>query len=142
VSLEDVQIQELAGELGVSAAALRDLLASLRSQAGASHFYIFWTSGKAAGAAAPRRRTLLAFPTPDDALAFAQRNRLHHANRPRLRRLSLIQLLRATLREPTIEAIRFAAAQDSQPPPARQLPPGIHVARADLVRSLHPPHES
>ena len=139
MSLEDIQIQELADEQGVPAAVLRELLASLRNQVGAGHFYVFWTSGKAAGAATRRRqRTLLAFPTPDDALAFAQRNQLHHADRPRLRRLSLIQILQATLREPAIAAIHFVADQDGQPPTAGRLPRGVRVERADLIRSLHP----
>ena len=139
MSLEDAQIQELADEQGVTAAALRELLASLHSQVGANHFYMFWTSGKAAGAATARRqRTLLAFPTPDDALAFAQRNQLHRADLPRLRRLSLIQILQVTLREPAIAAIHFAAVQESQAPAAGQLPPGIRIERADLLRSLHP----
>ena len=139
MNLEDAQIQELADEQGVPAAALRELLAWLRSRAGASHFYIFWTSGRAAGAAStPRQRTLLAFPTPDDALAFAQRNQLHRADRPRLRRLSLIQILQATLREPAIAVIHFAAAQDGLAPTAGQLPAGIRVERAELIRSLHP----
>jgi hypothetical protein len=138
VSLEDQRIEDLAGAYGVGAAALRALLAALRAQAGAGDFYIFWASGRAAGAPGARRaRTLLAFTTPDAALAFAQRNRLNVGDRPRLRRLSLLQLVQATLREPAIAAILFVADRGDGAPTAGSLPAGVRVERGDLIRSLH-----
>ncbi len=133
---EDRQLAALASAYGATSEALRALLASVRSQAGADHFYIYWTSG--GGAAPPgeqRQRTLLAFPTADAALAFAQRNLLHSAERPRLRRLSILQLIQATLRKPAIAAILFATEQEDQLPPG-QFPAGVRVERADLLRLL------
>jgi hypothetical protein len=136
---EDRQIEELAGAQGVGAAALRELLAALRDRAGANYFYVFWTLGKAAGAPGARRqRVLLAFLTPDTALAFAQRNQLNAADQPRLRRLSLLQLLQVILREPAIAAILFVADLGDQATPAGRLPLGVRIERADLIRSLHP----
>jgi hypothetical protein len=138
VNPEDGQIEELAGAQGVAAAAVRELLVWLQGRAGASHFYVFWTSGRSAGSPGARRqRMLLAFLTPDAALAFAQRTQLDGADKPRLRRISLIQILQATLREPSIAAILFVAEHDDQALPSGTLPPGARVERADLIRSLH-----
>jgi hypothetical protein len=137
VTQEDQQLVDLAGEYGATPEALRALLASVRMQAGADHFYVYWTVGGGAKAAGDQRqRTLLAFPTADAALAFAQRNRLHSTERPRLRRLSLLQLIQATLHKPAIAAILFATEQDEQPPPG-QFPAGVRVERADVLRALH-----
>jgi hypothetical protein len=135
--LDDRQLQALAGEHGCDAAALRELLTALCEQVGADSFYVFWTTGTASGqSGAPRQRTLLAFPTADAALAFAQRNQLGAADRPRVRRLSMLQIVQATLREQAITAILFVADRADQPPAGR-LPPGVRVARADLLRSLY-----
>ena len=135
---EDRRLADIADEYGATPEALRALLASLRVQAGADYFYIYWTAGEGTKPAGKRRqRTLLAFLTADAALAFAQHNQLHAAERPRLRRLSLLQLVQASLREPAISAILFAADHD-EPPPLGCLPPGVRVDRASLLRSLHP----
>jgi hypothetical protein len=137
VELADKPIQDLADEYGADAAAVRELLATLRERAGAERFYVFWTAaGPAQPPGARRERTLLAFQTPDTALAFAQRNRLHDANRPRLRRVELIQLVGAALRAPAIVAILFVGDEDHPTLPAGRLPPGVRVARDELLRSL------
>ena len=137
--LEDEQLKNLADEHGASVEALRDLLAELRAQAGADQFYVFWMAGRGSEQpGARRRRTLLAFLTPDAALVFAQRNQLTAPTRPRLRRLSILQLVQATLREPAIAALLFVADQDTPPPQAGQLPRGVRVERADLLRRLRP----
>jgi hypothetical protein len=120
VILEDEQLKNLADEHGASVEALRDLLAELRAQAGADQFYVFWMAGRGSEQpGARRRRTLLAFLTPDAALVFAQRNQLTAPTRPRLRRL-------------------FVADLDTPPPQAGQLPRGVRVERADLLRRLRP----
>jgi hypothetical protein len=137
MSLEDRRIEDLAGAYGVGAHTLRALLATLRNQIGAGDFYVFWTSGKASRAPSARNaRTLLAFPTPDAALAFAQRNRLNAADLPRVRRLSLVQLVQAVLREPGITALVFVAEQDDPAPPPGRLPPGQRIEREDILRAL------
>jgi hypothetical protein len=137
LSLEDGLHEALADGRSADAEAVRVLLASLREQLGADSFYVFWISrGATRPPTAGRARTLLAFLTADAALAFAQRNRLI-ADRPRLRRLSLLQLVLATLREPAILAILFVAEHEEQAHLAGQLPQGLRIARADLLRSLN-----
>ena len=133
----DKSIQDLADEHGVDAVTVRELLATLRERAGADYFYVFWTAGSAAQSPGARReRTLLAFQTPDAALAFAQRNHLQNAERPRLRRLELIQLVGAALRAPAIVAILFVGDEEHPTLPPGQLPPGLRVARDELLQSL------
>jgi hypothetical protein len=137
VGTRDKPIQDLADEHGADAVAVREMLATLRERTGADHFYVFWTAGGAAQSSGARReRTLLAFQTPDAALAFAQRNRLQNAERPRLRRLELIQLVGAVLRAPAIVAILFVGDEEHSTFPAGQLPSGLRVARAELLQSL------
>jgi len=132
----DIELTTFAAEYEITLEAARALLHELRVQAGAERFYIFWTIGGGAGAGAGgRTRTLLAFPTPDAALAFAQRNGLgSSAEQPRLRRFALLQLLQAMLREPAILALLLVT--DDDPPPVGQLPRGTRIERAELLRRL------
>jgi hypothetical protein len=135
----NVELRGFADEHGVSLAVARSFLDEQQALAGAERFYIFWTGGSGGGAgSAGRQRTLLAFRTPDAALGFAQRNRLGQAGeRPRLRRLSMLQLIQAMLREPSIGTLVIVDEGEDQLAPAGQLPLGARIERADLVRRLH-----
>ena len=138
MSANERQIEELARSHGVSTSAARTLLTKLRAQAGGEEFYIFWTPKKSAGSGGARReRTLLAFSNPDAALAFAQRNRLQAEDLPRLRRLALIQLAQAALRESSISAILFVTESDEPALKAGMLPAGLRIERDELLRWLH-----
>jgi hypothetical protein len=132
----NTELAAFAAEYEMTLEAARALRDELRAQVGVEHFYIFWTIGGGAGASVGgRKRTLLAFPTPDGALAFAQRNGLGSpGEQPRLRRFTLLQLIGALLREPAITALILAA--DDDPPPAGQLPRGERIERAELLRRL------
>lgn len=137
--MED-DVHTLAAEQGLNLEALRAALAALRMHAGGDAFYVFWLpSGSVASADGHKRpRTLLAFPSPDAALGFAQRNRLvRPQNVLRLRLLSLVQLLRAMLREPSITALHLVFdAEDLQSYPPGHLPPGLHLTRDDVLRLI------
>lgn len=137
--MED-DVHTLAAEQGLNLEALRAALAALRMHAGGDAFYVFWLpSGSVASADGHKRpRTLLAFPSPDAALGFAQRNRLvRPQNVLRLRLLSLVQLLRAVLREPSITALHLVFdAEDLQSYPPGHLPPGLHLTRDDVLRLI------
>ncbi|MEN9934598.1 MAG: hypothetical protein RLZZ387_1177 [Chloroflexota bacterium] len=126
--------------------ALRALAADLRARAGADAYYIFWfpASGGAGGPPAPsRERTLVAFPSPDTALAFAQRSvRRGPGELPRLRRLMLPQLIESVAREPAIAALLLVAepqhhAAETHAPGA--LPAGLRISRDEIIRRLHSP---
>lgn len=135
----DDALHTLAAEQGLDLEALRRGLADLRARAGGDAFYIFWTARRGGrNESSGRERMLLAFPSPDAALAFAQRNRLTQPpDAPRLRRLSLVQLLRAMLREPAIATLYLAAeTNDLQECPPGRLPPGLHLSRPELLRLI------
>ena len=137
--IDDAAIAEFAATNATSVAAVQRLIASAQEQVGAVDFYIFWTSSGARGAASEggRSRTLLAFTTPDAALAFAQRNQLGSSSaQPRLRRLTLLHLFQAMLQEPLIVALVITTETAEQPIRAGQLPPGMRIERAELVRRL------
>jgi len=137
--IDDAAIAEFAAAHTTSIAAVQALIESVRAEVGALQFYIFWTNARARGAGrdAGRTRTLLAFRTPDAALTFAQRNRLASAaEQPRLRHLTLLQLCHAMLQEPAITALIVATEDEAQPIAAGQIPPGMRLERAELVRRL------
>jgi len=139
ILIDDAAIAEFATAHTTSITAVQGLIEWVRVEAGALQFYIFWTSGRGAGSGrdAGRTRTLLAFRTPDAALTFAQRNGLASAGeRPRLRHLTLLQLCHAMLQEPAIAALIVAAEDEEQPVAAGQIPPGMRLERAELVRRL------
>lgn len=133
--IDDAALADFAAHHSASVAAARQLIAALRAAAGADQLYIFWNSKHPGGGTGgnSRPRTLLAFRSPDAALAFAQRNRLAA---PRLRRLSLIQLAQAVLREPAIGALLLAEDTDGLDLPAGRLPGGARFERAELLRLL------
>lgn len=134
---EDAQIDALADEHHADRTALRELLSELRDRAGAEAFYIFWSErGSEGQSGGGRPRTLVAFASPDAALAFAQRNRMAEPGHPpRLRRLTLTQLMRVLLREPSVNALLLAAAEEEPPPPGR-LPAGVLLAREAAIARL------
>ncbi|HWQ16009.1 MAG TPA: hypothetical protein VNL77_24630 [Roseiflexaceae bacterium] len=117
---------------------LQTLAAELCAQTGADAFYVFWFGGGAPGTPAPpdRQRVLLAFPSPDAALSFAQRSvRRGQGEQPRLRRLGIPQLLQAVACEPAIAALILVAEGAPDPPPG-QLPAGLRLEREDILRRL------
>ncbi|MBC8162323.1 MAG: hypothetical protein H7Z42_14030 [Roseiflexaceae bacterium] len=127
----DPAISALAAS-GADMVRLARLLADTRSQLQHDALYIFQASG-GIGSGGKRRttRTLLAFETPDSALLFAQRNQLHDDSvSPRLRRLTLTQLLLAMVRDPGIGGLLIV--RDGDEYVAGRMPEGLLVERASL----------
>lgn len=81
-----------------------------------------------------RPRMLLAFPSADSALTFAQRN--HLGQTPRLVYLSVAQLLAIILQRPSIHALIFVD-ELAETPPFGTLPQGFRLNRAVIVDILH-----
>jgi hypothetical protein len=104
----------------------------------AVRLYIYRTGGSSGaeggGTATPGRpRLLLAFPSADVALAFAQHSGIGRS--PRLIALSLNQALAALLQRPSIGALYVVAEGDHELAPGA-LPPGLRLERAALLELL------
>ena len=134
-----------AEQQGYTPEAAQSTLATLRQQLGRSTFYVYRSGGSGKGeggegnageAPSGKPRTIVAFPSADAALTFAQRNDLGYA--PRLQRLSLARLLLALLQQVGLAAVLFVADEGAEPPTGR-LPVGFRLERAALLTSLAAP---
>jgi len=97
-------------------------------------YYLFRGGGGGAGSGgggAGRPRLLLAFPSADAALGFAQRRGLGAA--PRLLGLGLAPILATLAQRPAIEAALFV---DEAAAEAGPLPGGLRLERAELIARL------
>lgn len=130
------QLQGLAERYKLDATLLQAQLQTIIQQTGRQEFFIFRSAGQAGSnaTATSRRRTLLAFPSPDTAVSFAQRNRLFDPSQPvRTRRLHVLQLIEATLRDPDV--IMLVLADDTNVN-AGHLPSGLQLRRDQLLTQL------
>lgn len=107
---------------------------SLRGYARHTVFYVYRTDKPAAGTggSAGRARLLLAFPSADAALSFAQHSGLGVT--PRLLAMNVSQLLSVLLQRPAISALLFAT--ETEAPSANSLPCGFRLERTTLLELL------
>lgn len=141
---------KLAEQHGFGAQAARATLTTMQArlvEAGyraSTTFYIYRTAprteiaGSEPGDTAPaahteRPRYLLAFASPDDALAFAQHHRIKPV--PRLMPASLSQLLIALLQQPAIQALLFAS-EHAPVSPLTHIPTALRLDRTELEELL------
>lgn len=125
-------LADLAATFKVTPVQLEAVLTELARRAPASVYYVFRVTRRDRGHAPAVRkpRTVVAFPTADDAMAWAQRSgQSAHA---RLRAIAPMTLLSYLLADPTIMAIRFLHHSAE----ARPNGPAIEIQRDDLVRAI------
>lgn len=100
-------------------------------------YYLYRTGGDGGGdesrEGTQRTRTLVAFPSADAALAFAQLN--HLGPTPRLVQLSIARLLALLVQRPAILALIFADEPD-ETFRANTLPLGLRLERTMLLDLL------
>lgn len=99
-------------------------------------FYVYRTGGSGVGGdsgGSGRPRLLMAFPSADSALAFAQHNQL--GTTPRLLSMSVPQLLATLVQRASISAILFVD-EPAEAPPGGHLPPGLRLERITLLEML------
>jgi hypothetical protein len=136
---DEVGFDEAARQLGATTTAAMRVLRNFEQQIAAGTYYVFRVGGGEGGSEGGggggegKKRTLFAFRTGDDALTFAQRNRLGPS--PRLLRLSMAQLLTIMLHRPNVEAVLFVAVVDDTMRPGRR-PEGQRVTRTELLEAL------
>jgi len=115
-----------------------DFVGSNLSEQGSSpqaQFYVYRTGGGGGGAAGggERSRMLLAFPSADAALAFAQHYGLGPS--PRLLSMHVDQLLAILLQRPAIGTLLFVN-ELVETPPGRHVPPGLQLYRSVVLAML------
>lgn len=125
---------DLAASLGTTPTRLRAVIRRALEHVPHERYYVFRVTGGGTGAATPGKapRTIAAFPSPDDALAFAQRNGF--GSRAQLRAVFAADLLLRMLDDDAIGAIFFARghAEDA----ARGFGPGLKLTRDALLAEL------
>lgn len=135
---DDQLFYEAAQQQGISSATADRILAHYRETIGPGSFYVYRIEspkpdGGTSAAPSQRKRTLLVFRTGDDALSFAQRNRLGPT--PRLLRISLANVLATLLQRPSLEAVLFITSVEDHIKPG-QFPDGVRIERSHLLAAL------
>lgn len=96
-------------------------------------YYVFRITGGGAARPAPAQpRMIAAFPTPDDALTFAQRNGA--GSSAQLRSVGALELIVRMLTDASIGAVLFV--QGGNDTPAKGFGPGLKLERAALIDQL------
>ncbi len=131
-------LDELARELDAPAERIHEVLMRTLARLPRARYYVFRIASDTSGTpATPEHpRTVAAFPSPDDALAFAQRNG-YAASTP-IRPLPTRELLALTLSDPTIGALLFVEGTGIDEA-GGSLPRGIKISREDLLAEIARP---
>ncbi len=125
-------LADLAATFRTTPAQLEAIVAELARRAPANVYYVFRVARRERGSATTVRkpRTVVAFPTADDAMAWAQRS--GQSANARLRAITPMTLLTYMLADPTIIAVRFLHHGAE----ARPNGPAVAIQRDDLVRAI------
>jgi hypothetical protein len=129
-------LQDLASQFETSAGQIRALVERTCGRLPQEQYYIFRVNAENEGApASARARAIAAFPTPDDALAFAQRN--GYAASAQLRQVSAGDLIAALLGDPAVSTLLFLPATNGDERP-RSAPSAVTITRQSLIDQLRP----
>lgn len=146
-------LQELAAHLGTTPARLREVIRQTISRLPRARFYVFRVTGRSGAAPSEERRVRMipAFPSPDDALQFAQRN--NYGSSAQIRAISAADLLLRMCSDPSIGSVLFI--RESPAPGQQGFGPGLKVERdrflvqfdapldpADQIAGLESPSEA
>lgn len=146
MSQSEQHLANVAKQYGTSLEALRTVLQKMSTAIGSDSVYIFLTpSNKDKESTnadlAKKTRSLIAFITPDSALAFAQINRTGKESPPRLRQLTCLQIIQAVLNNPKIEALFIVQETDEIFKPGL-MPYGLRYERRYLYQLLQLPADA
>ena len=127
-------IGELAAALRTTPEQLRGVVQQALGRLERRRYYVYRiTASSPASTQAPGQpRTIAAFPTPDDALAFAQRN--GYGSKAQLRAVGAAELIVRMLSDPGIGTLLFAAPSPAEP--ERGWGPGTRITRDELLAEL------
>ncbi len=130
-------INELATSIGTTPERLRSVVQQTLKQLPRSRYYVFRiTSDRPASPSAREQpRTVAAFPSPDDALAFAQRN--GYGSNAQLRPVAAADLMLQMLTDSSIGSILFLQTAAGS---SRGFGPGLKLTRDKLIAEIR--HEN
>lgn len=131
---------ELAATLNTTTERLKDVVRRTIARIPRSRYYVFRiTNPQSAAERSPDRpRMIAAFPSPDAALAFAQRN--GYGSNAQLRPLATADLVLRLLAEPSISTILFLDEPIGDV--EKGFGPGLKIKRDKLLEQLTPADES
>lgn len=125
-------VDQLAETLGIAGATLSHWLSATLQRLPYAHYYVFRAREGLPSRAVRRARTLAAFPTADDALAFAQRS--GYGSRLRLRSFPASDLLVHMLADQSVRGLLFLPqAADGAP---AHWGPVLRLRRGEIVELL------
>lgn len=131
-------ISELAETLGTTPERLRTVVKQTLSQLPRTRYYVFRITSeqRASAPARSEQRMIAAFPSPDDALAFAQRN--GYGSNAQLRAVPAADLVERMLTDPAIGTVLFM--RDNTGETERGFGPALKLKRTNLLAELqaHP----
>jgi hypothetical protein len=132
-------LADLAATLGTTTARLESILAAAAARVPRASYYVFRVPRRdqpdESIAATRRTRTVVAFPSADDALAWAQRMR--QGEQARVRSIATSELLGRMLADSAIGAARFRQGGADG-----RLRPYIEISRDELLRAIDQPDQS
>jgi hypothetical protein len=127
-------IGELAAALDTTPEQLRSVVQQALGRLERRRYYVYRITAGSPARSQPagQPRTIVAFPTPDDALAFAQRN--GYGSKAQLRSIGAAELIVRMLADPGIGTLLFAAPSPGER--ERGWGPGTRFTRDELVATL------
>jgi hypothetical protein len=130
-----LSLNELATTLNTRPDRLRALIQETLARVPRSQYYVFRISGdqKPQRSESSPPRMIVAFPSPDDALSFAQRN--GYGSNAQLRAVSTVDLIARMLHDQGIGTMLFISEQIGEPDSG--FGAGLKITRAELIGSLH-----
>ena len=130
-------INEIIATLGTTAEQFQRLIKRSLARIPRAQYYVFRITGAQGSrlSANDQPRTVTAFPSPDDALAFAQRN--GYGSNAQLRSINAIDLILLLLSDPSIGTVLFLESHTNEQ--TRGFGPGLRLTRDELLLQLNEP---
>jgi hypothetical protein len=132
--MPEPSITTLAATLGTTPDQMRAVVKRTLDRITRSRYYVFRITGAAAAerTTSDQPRLIAAFPSPDDALAFAQRN--GYGSNAQLRPIATADLVLLLLSDASIGTVLFL--EGGQNAAVRGFGPGLRINRRDLLHEV------
>jgi hypothetical protein len=132
--MSHLSLTELAAALNTRPERLRALIQQALARVPRSQYYVFRITGdqKPQRSESSPPRMIVAFPSPDDALSFAQRN--GYGSNAQLRPVATVDLIARMLQDDGIGTVLFISEHTGEI--SSGFGPGLKITRAELIDRL------